>query len=107
MPLPLPDFMKQLQWMMTEMLQLLTVHRQSARVKQVDAKLDERDEQQQVQGCHQMCPDQRCELAWSKDQSQKHPKQRRESHSRIDTNPHPQRQAPGQSSRRKAAAKRT
>jgi hypothetical protein len=57
MPLPLPDFMKQSQWMMTEVLQLLAVHRQPARVKQMDADLDERDKQQQVQGCHHMCAD--------------------------------------------------
>jgi hypothetical protein len=52
--------MKQSQRMMTEVLQLLAVHRQPACVKQMDAELDERDEQQQVQGYHDMCADQRC-----------------------------------------------
>jgi hypothetical protein len=44
-PLPLPDVTNQPQRMMAQVFELFTVHRQLARVKQVHAELNERNEE--------------------------------------------------------------
>ena len=63
MPLPLPDVVQESERVMAQVLQLLAVQRQLARMKQMDSQLDERDEEQQVQRSHDMRPNQGCQLA--------------------------------------------
>ena len=48
MPLPLPDLVEQPKGVMAQVLELSTIHGQLAGVKQVHAKLNKGDEEQQV-----------------------------------------------------------
>jgi len=90
--------------MMAKVLELSAVYRQFARVKQMHADIDERDEQQQVKRSHYVRAEQRCELAQAEDPRDENDEYRRESDGRIDPDHHAERQAPRQPSWRDASA---
>ncbi len=54
------------------MQKLLPVHGQFARMEEIDAKLDEREKQEEVQRRYNMDADQGCELIQTKDPGEKY-----------------------------------
>lgn len=56
-PLPLPDVANQTQRMMAQMLELLSVQRKAASVKEMYTQLNEWNKQKQVEWRHRMCTD--------------------------------------------------
>ena len=90
--------------MVAQVLELLAVHREFARVKQVHAKIDEGYEQQEVEWGDHMRAKQRCELAEAKDPRDHNNEQRRQPHRWIDANHHAQGEAPREPSRSDATA---
>ncbi len=85
--------------MMAQMLELLSIQRKAARVKEMYAQFDERNEQKQVDRRDRMGTDLRRDLIQTEDPSEHHDQNRRDPHGRVNPDDYAQGQAPRQTAR--------
>jgi hypothetical protein len=103
-PLPLPDGVDQAQGVVAEMLELLAVHGEAAGVEEVDAELDEGDEQEQVERGDGVRADLRGNLVEAERPGKHHNEDRGEADGGVDADDHAEGQTPGEAARGDAAA---
>jgi hypothetical protein len=102
-PLPLPNVPDELHGVVRQVLDLMAVEGESAAVEEVDAELDERDEQEQVERGDDMGADLRGELVEAECPGEQDDDDRGESDGRIDADDHAEGEAPGEAARADAA----
>ena len=103
-PLPLPDVVDEAQGMMAEMLELLAVHGQAAGVEEVDAQLDERKNQEQVEWRHGMHANLGGDLVETEGPGEHDDDEGGEAYGWIDADDHAEGEAPGETPGSDAAA---
>ena len=104
MPLPLPHIVKKPERMVAEVLHLLSRERETAGVKDVNAQLDKRDEEQQVERCDDLGADLRGNLVEAEDPGEEDDDERGKADGRVDADDHAQGEAPCEAPRGDAAA---
>ena len=103
-PLPLPDVAKEVPGMMAEMLDLLPAEWKAMGVEDVDTKLDEGDEEQQMERGDHMVADLRGDLIEAEDPGEHDDEQRGEAYGGVDADDHAEGEAPSEAARGYAAA---
>ena len=103
-PLPLPDGVEQAEGVMAEVLELLAVHRKAAGVEEMDAELDEGDEQEQVERGDGVRADLRGYLVEAECPGKQDDKDRGEADRGVDADDHAEGEAPGEAARGDTAA---
>lgn len=106
-PLPLPDVVEETQRMVAEVLELAAIHRQAAGVEEVDAELDERDKQEQMQRRGGMGAYLGGDLVEAEGPGEHDDQQRGEAYGRVDSDNDAQSEAPGEPARRNPATQET
>jgi hypothetical protein len=104
MPFPLPNFLNQVQRMMTQVLDLAPVERKPSSMKKMYAQFHEWDEKQQVERRHRMGSDLRCDLTETEGPCEHDEEERGQSNGWVYSNDHPQCQAPRQTTGRHPTA---
>lgn len=106
-PFPLPDAADQTNGMVAEVLELQSRKWELARVEQMNAELDEGNEEQEVERRDYVRADLRCQLVKTENPRQQDDDDSGETYGWIDAKHHPQREAPSQAARCDAAAEQT
>lgn len=106
-PLPLPDFVKEAQGMMAEMLDLMAAERELAGVEEVHANFNEWNEEQQVQRRDDVQADLRGDLIEAEDPGDHGDREGGDSNGGVDADDETERDAPGHAPGGNAAAQLT
>src|ERR1700722_7316875 len=96
MPFPLPYASNQKPWMPAQMVELRPVQRQTARMEQENPEVEERNEQEEVKGRHNGRTDLRNEMVQPESRGKHDHQQGGDSYRWVDSDHHPQREAPRQ-----------
>ena len=98
-PLPTPDLVEHDDGVVAEVLDLATVEGDAAGVKEMDAELDKGDEEQQVQGSHDVEAELRSDLAEAEAPGDQDDEEGGEAYGRIDADDETEGEAPGETTR--------
>lgn len=105
MPFPLPDIAHHQNGVVAQVVKLLPRKWQAACAEEMHARLDERQEQQNVKRRNDVRTNLRCCLAEAKDPRDENEQYRGDAHRWVDADHHAQSEAPCKSARCDASAK--
>ena len=106
-PLPLPDVAEETDGVVAEVLDLLARHGEPVGVEEVNAELDERDEEKDVKRGDEVGADLRGDLVEAEEPREQDHEERGEADGGVDTDDHAEGEAPGDAAWSDSAAKLT